>query len=320
MQFGSLQLSSNLFAAPMAGISDRPYRQICRKYGAGLTYSEMTSARPDLRQTKRSQQRRDLDNEPFSVVQIAGSEPQQLAAYAYYNYCQGAQLIDINMGCPAKKVCHQAAGSSLMRDERLVKSILKAVVNAIPIPVSLKIRTGWCPDSRNGVKIAQIAEDSGIHALTVHGRTRADKFKGNAEYETVKAIKQTVKIPVIANGDIISPEKAKFVLEHTGVDALMIGRGAQGRPWIFREIAHYLKTGDFLSPPKSSEIKETLLSHMSELHQYYGEHLGLKIARKHLTCYLQHLQVSRSIIKKINLAGTTHDQQQLITELFDNTE
>ncbi len=316
MRLGHFQLKSNVLAAPMAGISDLPYRRVCRKHGAAFTYSEMTSARVELRHSATSQLRRTGTDESFCAVQIAGSDAHQLAEYAQYQYTNGAQLIDINMGCPAKKVCHQAAGSSLLRHEKKVESILKSVVAAVPVAVTLKIRTGWCPNTRNGIKIAQIAEQCGIQALTVHGRTRADKFKGEAEYDTIAAIKQSVKIPIIANGDIIDPTKAKFVLEYTNADAVMIGRAAQGRPWLFNEISHYLKTGTCLTPPSLKKIRDTVLEHLHDLHVHYGEALGVRVARKHLTSYLHQLKITRDRIRMINKASSCHMQQQLITDLF----
>ncbi|HBC58251.1 MAG TPA: tRNA dihydrouridine synthase DusB [Gammaproteobacteria bacterium] len=316
MRLGNFQLESNVFAAPMAGISDLPYRKICRINGAAFTYSEMTSARTELRYSPTSIFRRTAVDESFCAVQIAGSDANQLAEYAQFQYNNGAQLIDINMGCPAKKVCHQAAGSSLLRHEKKVESILRAVVAAVPVAVTLKIRTGWCPQNRNGTKIAKIAEQCGVRALTVHGRTRADKFKGEAEYDTIAAIKQSVKIPIIANGDIIDPTKAKYVLEYTNADAVMIGRAAQGRPWLFNEISHYLKTGDFLAPPSLKKIRDTVLEHLNDLHLHYGETLGVRVARKHISSYLKQLNVTRDRIKTINHASSCQMQQQLITDLF----
>jgi tRNA-dihydrouridine synthase B len=274
--------------APMAGVSDLPFRQLCSQLGAGLVVSEMVTADSRLWGSRKSQQRLNHfeGKEPRSV-QLVGYDPTMLAEAAKANADLGAQIIDINMGCPAKKVCKKAAGSALLKNEKLVSDILHNVVNAVDIPVTLKIRTGWDQSNRNGVAIARIAENSGIQALAVHGRTRACAFKGNAEYDTIKNIVSAVNIPVFANGDISSPEKAKWVIEHTGANAVMIGRGAQGNPWIFREINEYLATGKRLSCPCPSEVSKTLLGHIQKLHEFYGEVLGVKIARKHVSWYLQ---------------------------------
>ena len=272
----------------MAGITDQPFRQLCCQMGAGLAVSEMMSSNPKVWNTGKSQ-RRMLHSEEAGIrsVQIAGSDPEELAFAARFNADNGAQIIDINMGCPAKKVNKKLAGSALLKEPALVEQIVKAVVNAVDIPVTLKIRTGWCENTRNGIEIANIAEHNGIQSLAVHGRTRNDFYKGNAEYDTIKAIKQSVNIPVVANGDITCAEKAEQVLNYTGADAIMIGRGAQGRPWIFREINHFLKTGRHLSAPSTDEVRSILIGHVMELHKFYGEFMGVCFARKHVSWYMQ---------------------------------
>ncbi|MFC3607153.1 tRNA dihydrouridine synthase DusB [Stutzerimonas tarimensis] len=287
VRIGPHSLSSRLILAPMAGVTDQPFRQLCRRFGAGLAVSEMVTSDVRLWNSRKSRLRlrHSGDPEPRSV-QIAGGDPEMLAEAARLNVEYGAQIIDINMGCPAKKVCNKAAGSALMKDERLVAEILDAVVAAVEVPVTLKIRTGWDRYNRNGIRIARIAEDAGIAALAVHGRTRADLYTGEAEYDTIAAIKQALSIPVFANGDIDSPEKARQVLQRTGVDALLIGRAAQGRPWIFREIDHFLATGEHLPAPQPAEIEAILLAHLSALHAFYGDEMGARIARKHVGWYL----------------------------------
>jgi tRNA-dihydrouridine synthase B len=288
MRIGSFRLSTPLILAPMAGVTDRPFRTLCRRMGAGLAVSEMVTARPELRTSDKTRLRLDHSGEPEPrSVQIAGTDPQMLAEAARCNVAEGAQIIDINMGCPAKKVCSKAAGSALLRDEALVARILDAVVAAVDVPVTLKIRTGWCPETRNAVRIGQIAEAAGIQALAVHGRTRACGFRGEAEFDTVRAVKQAVGIPVIANGDVDSPKSAAHVLRITGADAVMIGRAAQGRPWIFREIARYLGTGELLPPPTANEIEAIMLEHLDELYAFYGEVRGYRVARKHIDWYLK---------------------------------
>ena len=286
MQIGTIQLANDLLAAPMAGVTDRPFRQLCRALGAGLAVSEMVTSDTRLWHTGKSRRRMDHagENEPRSV-QIAGADPQMMAEAAAENAARGAQLIDINMGCPAKKVCNRMAGSALLADEDLVARILDAVVAAVDVPVTLKIRTGPSPDARNGVRIAELAERSGIQALAVHGRTRACAFKGDAEYATIAEIKRAVTIPVIANGDIDTPARAREVLRVTGADGLMIGRAAQGRPWIFREIAHYLATGEILPAPAPTEVRDILLGHLENLYAFYGVELGVRVARKHIGWY-----------------------------------
>ena len=286
MQIGTIQLANNLLAAPMAGVTDRPFRQLCRALGAGLAVSEMVTSDTRLWHTGKSRRRMDHagENEPRSV-QIAGADPQMMAEAAAENAARGAQLIDINMGCPAKKVCNRMAGSALLADEDLVARILDAVVAAVDVPVTLKIRTGPNPDARNGVRIAELAQRSGVQALAVHGRTRACAFRGDAEYATIAEIKRAVTIPVIANGDIDTPERAREVLRVTGADGLMIGRAAQGRPWIFREIAHYLATGESLPAPAPTEVRDILLGHLENLYAFYGVELGVRVARKHIGWY-----------------------------------
>jgi tRNA-dihydrouridine synthase B len=275
----------------MAGVTDKPFRLLCKRLGAGLAVSEMTNADPKLWHTRKSLHRMDHAGEPEPVsVQIAGYDPAMLAEAARFNVANGAQIIDINMGCPAKKVCNVWSGSALLQDEPLVARIVKAVVDAVEVPVTLKIRTGWNRDNRNALSIARIAEDNGIAALAVHGRTRADKYEGEAEYDTITAVKAAVRIPVLANGDVCTPQQAKHVLEVTGADALMIGRGAQGRPWIFREIAHYLATGELLAEPEPAEVAAILLGHLEHLHAFYGEQAGVRIARKHLGWYLKSVE------------------------------
>jgi tRNA-dihydrouridine synthase B len=272
----------------MAGITDRPFRQLCRRLGAGLAVSEMLSSNPKVWRTEKSMSRMDHSGESgIRSVQIAGADPELMAQAAQYNVTNGAQIVDINMGCPAKKVNKKLAGSALLQYPDLVDEIIKAVVNAVDVPVTLKIRTGWDTDNRNGVEIAKIAEQNGIQSLAVHGRTRACMYKGQAEYQTIKDIKRSVSIPVVANGDIDSPQKAKHVLDFTGADAVMIGRAAQGRPWIFREIDHYLKTGELLAVPAISEVRTILMEHLINLHLFYGDVMGVRIARKHVGWYLQ---------------------------------
>ncbi|UCE88385.1 MAG: tRNA dihydrouridine synthase DusB, partial [Pseudomonadota bacterium] len=282
MKIGPYKLDNNLVLAPMAGVTDRPFRQLCKDLGAGLAVSEMISSNSLLWGSTKTQRRANHagETEPKSV-QIAGSDPQMMAEAARYNADQGAQIIDINMGCPAKKVCNVMAGSALLRDEPLVANILDAVVGAVDIPVTLKIRTGWDKDNRNALQVAHIAQNAGVQALAIHGRTRACAYKGDAEYDTIAAVKAAVSIPVIANGDITTPEKARAVLEQTGADAVMIGRAAQGRPWIFREIRHYLDTGKHLAEPDSEEVRAILLGHLHNLYAFYGEYTGVRIARKH---------------------------------------
>jgi len=318
MQIGPYRIEPNVVLAPMAGVTDKPFRQLCKRLGAGLAMSEMTISDPRFWQTEKSLRRMDHAGEPAPVgVQIAGTEPAMLADAARYNVDHGAQIIDINMGCPAKKVCNAWAGSALMQDEALVARILDAVVRAVDVPVTLKIRTGWCAEHRNAPAIARIAEDAGIAALAVHGRTRDQHYTGTAEYDTIAAIKATLSIPVLANGDIDSPEKALAVLRHTGCDAVMVGRAAQGRPWIFREIAHYLSSGTHLPPPALPEIRDILLGHLAALHAFYGEASGVRIARKHLGWYAKDRPENAAFRKVVNRAETAEAQIALTHEYFD---
>ncbi|HVK81121.1 MAG TPA: tRNA dihydrouridine synthase DusB [Verrucomicrobiae bacterium] len=285
MRIGRYELVNNLALAPMAGVTDLPFRLLCRRMGAGIAAGEMLTCDVRLWHTEKSRRRMDHSGEPEPrVVQIAGGDPQMMAEAAQRNVDAGAQIIDINMGCPAKKVCNKAAGSALMRDEPLVRAILEAVVKAVDVPVTLKMRTGWDPEHRNSLTIARMAEAIGVQALAIHGRTRACMYQGNAEYETIRAIKQSVSIPIFANGDIDSGAKAKHVLEQTGVDGLMIGRSAQGQPWIFREILAALN-GEFFIPPSIADVRDIMLAHLRDLHAFYGEEAGVRVARKHIDWY-----------------------------------
>ncbi|MDE2496767.1 MAG: tRNA dihydrouridine synthase DusB [Xanthomonadaceae bacterium] len=318
MLIGSISIDPAVALAPMAGVTDKPFRQLCKRLGAGLAVSEMTASDPRLWRTRKSLHRMDHAGEPDPVsVQIAGSDPAMLAEAARYNVAHGAQLIDINMGCPAKKVCTAWAGSALLADESLVACICRAVVEAVEVPVTLKIRTGQTPDCRNALAIARIAEDCGIAALAVHGRTRSQKYEGFAEYDTIAAVKASVSIPVFANGDIDSPEKARLVLEHTKADALMVGRAAQGRPWIFREIAHFLATGETLPEPDVTEVRDILLGHLDALYAFYGEAMGVRIARKHLGWYAKDRSENATFRVVVNAAETAHEQLRLTRGYFD---
>jgi len=317
MQIGKYKLENNLVLAPMAGVTDRPFRQLCKALGAGMAVSEMVSCNSLLRKSTKTLRRANHEGESLPrSVQIAGADPLMMAEAARFNEDSGAQIIDINMGCPAKKVCNTLAGSALLKDEPLVTQILEATVKAVSIPVTLKIRTGWDPDHKNGVAIAKIAEASGIQALAVHGRTRSCFFRGSAEYETIAAIKAAVKIPVIANGDIETPERAKEVLEITQADGLMIGRAAQGRPWIFREISHYLATGQYLPEPSALEIKAILLGHLENLYQFYGEVMGAMIARKHVSWYSKGQTGSARFRDYFNRLEKPNEQTLAIEEFF----
>jgi tRNA-dihydrouridine synthase B len=319
MQIGPYRLENNLILAPMAGITDRPFRELCKQFGAGLTVSEMVASNPALRHHKKTLLKADHSGESgIRSVQILGTDPKQMADAAKFNVENGAQIIDINMGCPAKKVCSVAAGSALLRDEALVEKILDAVVNAVDVPVTLKIRTGWDRHNRNAVTIAQIAENAGIAALTVHGRTRACKFEGVAEHETVKKVKQTVKIPVIANGDIDSPEQARFVLDSTGVDAIMIGRAAQGNPWLFNQINHFINYSKHIEKPAITTIHSTLVTHLDQLYSFYGNASGVRIARKHIAWYFKHLgPVAQDTQSAVNQAQCPSEQMTLIDSVFN---
>ncbi len=317
MNIGKLQLSGNLILAPMAGITDLPFRNLCRRFGAALAVSEMISADTSLWSSKKTQTRLHHEGEtPPVAIQILGADPEKLARAARINVDHGAEIIDINMGCPAKKVCKLAAGSALMRDEVLVGRILDAVVGAVEVPVTLKIRTGWDKQSINAPAIARIAENSGIQMLSVHGRTRACKFAGEAEYETIRKVKQAVSIPVVANGDIRNEKKAQQVLKFTGADAIMIGRAAQGRPWIFRHIAHYLATGEQLREPEPQWIGNLLLEHLEALYSLYGQQHGVRIARKHIAWYSKHLRGATTFRRKINQVEDTQGQHALIKAFF----
>ena len=318
MQIGSYHLPNKLILAPMAGISDRPFRGICKDFGVGLTVSEMVASNPALRDCKKTQQKADHDGEQgLCSVQIVGTDPKQMADAAIYNVERGAKIIDINMGCPAKKVCAVAAGSALLRDPELVTRILDAVVTAVNVPVTLKIRTGWDNESRNAVDIARIAQNAGIAALTVHGRTRACKFEGQAEYDTINQVKRAVTIPVIANGDIDSAKKAQFVLAKTGADAIMIGRAAQGNPWLFKEIEVFLNAGKIVEKPTISGIYATLMAHLDQLYSFYGAAVGVRIARKHIGWYLKNLDfIGQDIKNMINQATQTNQQMMLIQSAF----
>lgn len=318
MQIGAFHIEPRVILAPMAGVTDKPFRLLCKRMGAGLAVSEMTTSDPRFWSTRKSLHRMDHAGEPAPVsVQIAGTDPAVMAEAARHNVEHGAQLIDINMGCPAKKVCNAWAGSALMRDERLVGAILEAVVQAVDVPVTLKIRTGWSVDHRNAPVIARIAEAAGIAALTVHGRTRDQHYTGLAEYDTIAAIKRDASIPVIANGDIDSPAKAAWVLQATGCDAVMIGRAAQGRPWIFREVAHFLATGQLLPEPSLQEIRDVLLAHLEHLHGFYGELAGVRIARKHLGWYAKDRPENAGFRAVVNRAESAQSQMQLTRDYFD---
>jgi len=313
---GPYPFVNRLVLAPMAGVTDRPFRQLCRKLGAGMTVSEMITSRPDLRNSRKTQLRMNHEGEPGPIiVQIAGGIPQMMADAARYNVDQGAQIIDINMGCPAKKVCKVDAGSALLRDTALVTEILSQVVAAVEVPVTLKIRTGWSRENRNALEVARIAEDCGIQALTIHGRTREDKYQGYAEYETIQQVKQQLRIPVIANGDIVSEKKAKMVMDFTGADAIMIGREAQQRPWIFQQIEHYLSTGLRMEEPRNDEKKQWLLDHLKNIYAFYGEFQGVRIARKHLNWQLQS-NAGFSSIKSMLMQITSADTQSRIVEEY----
>ena len=317
MQIGPYLIDPPLVLAPMAGVTDKPFRLLCKRLGAGLAVSEMTNADPKLWHTRKSLHRMDHAGEPEPVsVQIAGYDPAMLAEAARFNVANGAQLIDINMGCPAKKVCNVWSGSALLQDEPLVARIVKAVVHAVDVPVTLKIRTGWNRDNRNALNIARIAEDNGIAALAVHGRTRADKYEGEAEYATIAAVKAAVRMPVLANGDVCTPQQAQHVLAVTGADAVMIGRGAQGRPWIFREIAHFLATGERLPPPRVDEMHRLIIEHLADHYAFYGEGDGVRIARKHLGWYTSKLAGGDAFRAQMNLLESSADQVAAVDRYF----
>ncbi|HVW52465.1 MAG TPA: tRNA dihydrouridine synthase DusB [Trinickia sp.] len=323
---GSHTLRNNLFVAPMAGVTDRPFRQLCKRLGAGYAVSEMVASNAQLWKSEKTMRRANHAGEVEPIaVQIAGADPSMMAEAARYNVQNGAQIIDINMGCPAKKVCNVAAGSALLQNEPLVVRIVEAVVNAVGIgpdavPVTLKIRTGWNRENRNAVRIAQLAEAAGVSMLTVHGRTRADLYHGQAEYDTIAAVKAAVRIPVVANGDIDSPPKARAVLAATGADAIMIGRAAQGRPWLFREIEHFLATGELLPPPRIAEIRQVMNEHLEDHYAFYGEFTGVRTARKHIGWYTRGLSGANSFRHRMNTLDTTRDQLDAVNAFFDEQE
>ena len=321
IRIGPYALVNNLALAPMAGVTDLPFRLLCRRMGAGIAAGEMLTSDVRLYRTEKSRRRMDHTGEAEPrVVQIAGGDPQMMAEAAQRNVDAGAQIIDINMGCPAKKVCNKAAGSALMKDETLVRHILEAVVNAVSVPVTLKMRTGWDAEHRNGVTIARMAEAIGIQALAVHGRTRACMYKGNAEYETIRAIKQSVAIPIFANGDIDSPHKAKLVLEQTGADGLMVGRNAQGRPWIFREIEAYLRASIVSAAPSTAEVRDIMRAHLRDLHAFYGEEAGVRVARKHIDWYAQGRAAGHALRHAVMQAEDAQTQLACVDTFFDALE
>ncbi|PKO52895.1 MAG: tRNA dihydrouridine synthase DusB [Betaproteobacteria bacterium HGW-Betaproteobacteria-2] len=317
MQIGPYKLRNNLVVAPMAGVTDRPFRMLCKRFGAGLAVSEMVTSNSLLYGSAKTLRRANHEGEvePISV-QIAGADPKMMAEAARHNVDNGAQIIDINMGCPAKKICNVMAGSALLRDEPLVAQILKAVVGAVDVPVTLKIRTGWDKQNRNAIAVAKMAEDIGVQALAMHGRTRACLYHGEAEYDTIAEVKQAIKIPLIANGDITSPEKAKYVLDYTKADAVMIGRAAQGRPWIFREIEHYLNTGEHMLAPAVSEIHQVMLQHLDDLYAFYGELTGMRVARKHISWYTKGLAGSANFRHHMNQLQSIEEQLGAINAFF----
>jgi len=321
MRIGQWTLSNPVFVAPMAGVTDRPYRQLCKRLGAGYAVSEMAASNPRLWNSVKTSRRLNHEGEPDPIsVQIAGSDPDMMAEAAVFNIRKGARIIDINMGCPVKKVCNVASGSALLRDEDLVARILQSVITAcqpFDVPVTLKTRTGWDATTRNAVRIATLAQDLGIAALTLHGRTRADLYQGKAEYDTIRDVRQAIRIPLIANGDIDTPEKALYVLKYTGADAVMIGRAAQGRPWIFREIAHYLATGTHLPSPSYGELRSCLLDHLEDHYQFYGEYTGVRSARKHIGWYMANLPDTEALVACINQTDSTAGQLNALIQWFD---
>jgi tRNA-dihydrouridine synthase B len=317
VQIGPYILRNNVFVAPMAGVTDRPFRQLCKQLGAGYAVSEMAASNPRLWASEKTSRRTDHTGEMEpKAVQIAGADPKDLADCARFNVERGAQIIDINMGCPVKKVCNSWCGSALLQHEDLVERILHAVVDAVDVPVTLKFRTGWDRQNRNALRIARMAEEAGIQMLTLHGRTRADGYKGDAEYDTIRAVKAAVGIPVVANGDITTPEKAKFVLDYTGADAVMIGRAAQGRPWICREIDHYLRTGEHLPAPLVEEVRGLMNEHLPAHYAFYGEFLGVRTARKHIGWYVQDLPGGEEFRQRMNLLESTAEQLAAVDAFF----
>ena len=319
LQIGPYQLRNNLVVAPMAGVTDRPFRMLCKKLGAGLAVSEMVTSNSLLYGSEKTLRRANHEGEvePISV-QIAGADPKMMAEAAIHNVKHGAQIIDINLGCPAKKICNVMAGSALLRDEPLVSQILKAVVKAVDVPVTLKIRTGWDKQNRNAIAVAKMAQDIGVQALAMHGRTRACMYTGDAEYDTIAAVREVLEIPLIANGDITTPEKAKYVLDYTGADAVMIGRAAQGRPWIFREIEHYLQTGEHMPAPEVEEIRSVMLEHLHDLYEFYGELTGMRVARKHISWYTKGLKDSAQFRHQMNQLQSIPEQLAAIEAFFDH--
>ena len=317
MRIGPYQLKNNLIVAPMAGVTDRPFRMLCKRMGAGMAVSEMVASNSLLYGSEKTKRRANHEGETDPIsVQIVGADAKMLAQAARYNVDRGAQIIDINMGCPAKKICNVMAGSALLQNEPLVAELLEAVVGAVDVPVTLKIRTGWDKQNRNAVRIARIAEAAGIQALAIHGRTRACAYTGDAEYDTIASVKASVSIPIIANGDIDTPEKARYVLEQTGADAVMIGRAAQGRPWLFREIEHFLQTGAHLPAPETAEIHRVLQEHVHELYNFYGEHTGLRVARKHISWYTKGLAGSAQFRHRMNQLESADAQLAAVDDFF----
>jgi len=314
---GPYRVDKPVILAPMAGVTDLPFRRLCHDQGAGLVVSEMVTSDVRLWNSTKSRHRliHDAEVSPRSV-QIAGGDPEMMAEAAQQNVELGAQIIDINMGCPAKKVCNKAAGSALLKDESLVREILESVVNSVSVPVTLKIRTGWSHDQKNGLAIAKMAEDIGIQALAIHGRTRECKFQGQVEYDTIAEIKHHLSIPIFANGDIKDAQSAKFVKDYTKADGIMIGRAAQGRPWIFREVNHYLETNELLAPPSLSEVRHLVINHVNALHQFYGDYLGVRIARKHVGWYLQTLADNTQFRSLFNRIDNTQEQLDKLEEFF----
>lgn len=321
MNIGPFTVANRFFVAPMAGVTDRPFRQLCKKLGAGYAVSEMVTSRPDLWNTLKTSRRANHEGEPGPIaVQIAGTEPQMMGEAAAYNIDRGAQIIDINMGCPAKKVCNKWAGSALMQDEALAMSIVEAVVSACAphgVPVTLKMRTGWSHEQKNAVVLARAAERAGVQMITVHGRTREQGYSGHAEYDTIAAVKAAVGVPVVANGDIDTPEKAREVLALTQADAVMIGRAAQGRPWIFREIAHFMTTGEHLAPPLVAEVKSLMLDHLQDHYALYGDYTGVRTARKHIGWYVRSLPGAQAFRARMNLIEDCGQQSKAVANFFD---
>ena len=319
MKIGPHELRNNVFVAPMAGVTDRPFRQLCKELGAGYAVSEMAASNPRLWASEKSSRRTDHTGEMEpKAVQIAGAVPEELADCAKFNVDRGAQIIDINMGCPVKKVCNNWCGSALLQHEDLVQRILEAVVPAVNVPVTLKFRTGWNRENKNALRIARIAEQAGIQMLTLHGRTRADGYTGDAEYDTIAAVKAAVSIPVVANGDITTPEKARYVLDKTGADAVMIGRAAQGRPWIFREIDHFLRTGEYLPAPLVAEVRKLMDEHLQAHYAFYGEFLGVRTARKHIGWYVRDLPGGEEFRQEMNRLESTAEQLRAVDSFFES--